>query len=286
MADDNQHGFVFVQSRWRTAIMAVAFMMLSSMPVLAGPYEWTKIDGNQTASSPGGEVWIELAGDRAPGSAFTFTSVGGVSILFDPWHGPASGSWGLWFADDMDALDQGGVDQSGFDQDAVLSPHANWDRDTSTMPDGTLLLDRLDGAWALADVRVIGFADNNIVLIIMGGTRLLIWGEGLPDVDTGLWSEIGVVDVLILPIDDTQTSLSYDAAAIIIDRLAPDVIIPGLYLAAGVDATQSQLGTAEEWTRRQNYHTILREPILSITGEWVHSLDRHVQYFGNHHLLD
>lgn len=276
---------------------AVAFVIATlwaALPVAADPHEWTRIDmatpaaagmnqgaSGSAAAAHSGEVWVALAGDRAPGAAFTFTSPAGISVLFDPWYGAASGSWGLWFPDDGNGLDIGRLDA-----DAMLAALPELDRDISNLPDGTSLLGRLDGTWDLADVRVIGFADNNISLLVMGGMRILIWGEGLPASDTTLWADIGAVDVLLLPIDDSQTSLSYAAIATIIDRLAPDIVIPGLYLSAGVAAEQGQLGTAEAWTRQQNYHTILREPRLSLTREWVHSLDRHVQYFGNHHLLN
>lgn len=269
-------------------LIPLAFMSVAG-GALANPSIWTRIDASQIPAIDGamkaGEVKIDLAGDRAPGSAFRFTSDGGITVLFDPWQSTSdsqqsstdlSGSWGVWFPEDI----------GDFDADALISAHAAFDRDVETMPDGVPVLDHLDGSWAMGDVRVTGFPDHNITLLVISGIRFVIWGEGLIEETSSLWQDIGEVDVLLLPIEASQTSLSYDEADRIIKRVAPDMIVPGLYLTAGVDASQNQLGDAEEWSRQQNYFTILREPHLSITAQWVHSLDKHVQYFGAHQYLE
>lgn len=286
---------------------------IGTVRVLAGPTAWQQQKNNnevieRQSAGPldpmaAGEVTIDFYGH----AAFKMTSPAGLTMLFDPWRNDPSGYWGVWFPEEFPEIEV----------DAVLSTHAHFDHDATERPNGQMILDRMTGNYSFSDVRVTGLADkhtceapgwyewtnaleefgqpacppdnfhhldNNIYVLETGGMRIAVWGDNRPDPNDHIWEALTDIDVLVLPIDASSHILSYAQADDIVKRIKPKVIIPEHYLTKGASITLTTLGTAEEWTTRQDSHTLLDSPTLSLSPDAIADLDRHVYYFGEHHL--
>ena len=281
----------------------------------AGPTAWTQVKNNNHLietqkngeGDPGaaGEVTIDFYGH----AAFKMTSPAGLTLLFDPWRNDPSGAWGLWFPEEFPEIEV----------DAILSTHAHFDHDATERPNGQMILDRLVGTYRFSDIKITGLADkhqceapgwyqwtnampefgqpqcppdnyhhldNNIYLLETGGMRIVVWGDNRENPNAHVWNALTDIDVLVLPVDSSQHILSYEQADAIVERIKPHVIIPEHYLTKGASLTLTTLGSAEEWTRKQANHTLLDSATLMLTADKVREMDRHVLYFGDHHLKE
>lgn len=286
-----------------------------SAAVNAGPTAWTQVKNNNhiiEAQKKGlgdpaapGAVTIDFYGH----AAFKFTSPAGLTMLFDPWRNDPSGAWGLWFPEEFPEVEV----------DAVLSTHAHFDHDATERPNGQMILDRMTGSYQFSDVKITGLADkhtceapgwykwtdampefgqpacppdnyhhldNNIYLVETGGMRMAVWGDNRHNPNEHIWSALTDIDVLVLPVDSSQHILSYEQADEIVERIKPHVVIPEHYLTKGASITLTTLGSAEEWTKMQENHTLLDSATLKLTPDEVATMDRQVLYFGDHHLKE
>ncbi len=292
------------------ATLAVALAVAST--VQAGPTAWTQVKNNNhliKAQQEGrgdpvkeGEVTVDFYGH----AAFKMTSPSGITLLFDPWRNDPSGYWGVWFPEEFPEIEV----------DAILSTHAHFDHDATERPNGQMILDRMTGTYRFADVKITGLADkhqcnapgwykwtdampefgqpqcppdnyhhldNNIYLLETGGMRIVIWGDNRENPNEHVWQALQNVDVLVLPVDSSQHILSYAQASAIVNRIKPHVVIPEHYLTKGASITLTTLGSAEEWTKQQKNHTLLKSATLKLNPVKVREMDRHVLYFGDHH---
>ena len=290
------------------AICATSYTTVTN----AGPTAWTQVKNNNEIierqkvgtldPKSAGEVTIDFYGH----AAFKMTSPAGLTMLFDPWRNDPSGAWGLWFPKEFPEIEV----------DAVLSTHAHFDHDATERPNGQMILDRMSGQYQFSDVKVTGLADkhtceapgwykwtdampefgqpqcppdnyhhldNNIYLLETGGMRIVVWGDNRDNPDDHVWAALTNVDVLVLPVDASQHILSYEQADIIVDRIKPHVIIPEHYLTKGASITLTTLGSAEEWTKQRENHTMLDSGTLKLTPDSISGMDRHVMYFGDNH---
>lgn len=223
----------------------------------------------QGARRPASVGAVELA--YFGGSAFRITSPAGLRIMIDPWRNPPSGR-GDWFLFDFPPVSV----------DVGISTHAHFDHDALHVLHASVLLDRLIGTYAFADVTVTGIADkhvsdsshsahdwaeatrrltdvkvrppdnqrsfdNCIIVVDVGGLRILHWGDNRPDPPEDVWSAIGEVDVALLPVDGSRHVLSYGSVEAVAARLNAKVIVPHHYYAAGLTTRASTLLPPDEW---------------------------------------
>lgn len=294
-------------------IAAVAVGLTSTL-ALAGPTAWQQSKNNNhiidhQEAEPGdpmavGDVKIQFYGH----AAFKIESPRGFTMLFDPWRNDPSGYWGVWYPNEFPEIEV----------DAVLSTHAHFDHDATERPNGQMILDRMTGLYGFADVSVQGIADkhqceapghykwtnaiaefgqecppenhhhldNNIYVLTTGGMRIAVWGDNRQDPAEHVWEQLNDIDVLILPVDQSQHILSYEQANTIVDRIKPNVIVPEHYLTKGVSITLSTLGSAEEWTKQQGSFELLDSAELTLNPDLVNEYDQHVIYFGDNHLKE
>jgi L-ascorbate metabolism protein UlaG (beta-lactamase superfamily) len=250
-----------------------------------------------------GEVTVDFFGH----AAFRITTPQGLSLLFDPWRNDPSGAWGIWFLEPFPQVEV----------DAVLSTHAHFDHDAIERPQAQMILDRMTGEYTFGDAHILGLADkhqceapgwyswtdampefgqpqcppdnfhhldNNIYVISTGGITIAVWGDNRQNPEEHVWAAVEGVDVVILPVDQSQHILSYQQANDVVARLNPKVIIPEHYLTKGASITLTTLGIAEEWTRQQPNHTLLDSATLKLSPESIKDMDKQVLYFGANHL--
>ena len=279
----------------------------------AGPTAWMQVKNNnhliEVQKAGGGdpvtkgEVTIDFYGH----AAFKMTSPAGMTMLFDPWRNDPSGAWGMWFPKEFPEVEV----------DTILSTHAHFDHDATERPNGQMILDRMTGTYQFNDVKITGLADkhqceapgwykwtnampefgqpqcppdnfhhldNNIYLLETGGIRIAVWGDNRQNPNNHIWDALTDIDVLVLPVDESQHILSYEQANAVVERIKPHVVIPEHYLTKGASITLTTLGSAEEWSKMQANHTMLNSATLKLTVAKVKKMDRHVLYFGDNHL--
>ena len=282
------------------------------MSIDTGPAAWRQTSNQnrmidfQNAAPSVGPVKLAFFGS----SAFRVTAPSGLTIMIDPWRNLPTGKWDWYFHDfPLTAVDIG------------VSTHAHFDHDALHLLDASVLLDRLIGTYEFADVKIIGIADkhaidpthatydfhkinsyfggqnltppdnarswdNCLTIVETGGLRILHWGDNRHNPPEDIWDRIGPVDILLMPIDDSQHVMGDPMVASVIERIAPMVVIPHHYYTWNVVQRQSTLLPAEEWLNKQS------QPVRRLDGaETVYSKaslprDLTIDYFGDHVAFD
>jgi L-ascorbate metabolism protein UlaG (beta-lactamase superfamily) len=253
-----------------------------------------------------GKVTIDFLGFNA----FRITSPRGITVVTDPWRNDPSGAWGFWF------YPQPEKQFPRIQADITLSTHAHFDHDAIMRPMSSMVLDRIAGTFELGDVRITGAAekhackspgwnhwdrflkevdqtscppnnpahmDNVLQVVEAGGLRILHWGDNRHNPSPEALAIVGKVDVLLLPIDDSQHILSFEQVAEIIKRLDPHVVIPCHYYTEGVSMSASTLYEADGWVAKQPSVTRLKSHRLTLEVEKVRKMKNHVMYFREHY---
>ena len=197
-----------------------------------------------TASS---EAGVEIA--YFAHSAIRITSPSGLSVMLDPWRNHPGGS--SFFFHDFPKLRV----------DIGICTHAHFDHDALHRLDAHVLIDRLIGQYIFADMNIFGIADkhatdfsattydigrlikefqgvdihppdnprswdNCLVIVETGDLRILHWGDNRADLPEAAWDMLGDIDILFLPLDDSQHVISYEMADAIMARLKPSITVP------------------------------------------------------------
>jgi len=239
-------------------------------------------------------------------SSFRITTPAGLTVLIDPWRNPPWGNWD-WFLYDFPALKV----------DVALSTHAHFDHDGLHTVSANVLLDRLVGTYAFADVKITGIADkhvtdsshnvydwaemtrrltnmvtdppdncrsfdNSIILVEVAGLKILHWGDNRPNPPDAVWDMIGQVDIALLPIDGSQHVLSYAQVDEVIGRLGPHVIVPHHYYTWDVMTRGSTLLPPDESMKSRPDPRWLDEGSLRLAPDYVKAQHGKVICFGGH----
>ena len=230
--------------------VGAAAATLGARPARAQSTDWKQPGNNnhvielqRKSGFPDGTVGIDYYGH----CAIKITSPGGATVLFDPWRDDPSGAWGLWYTTKFPETTV----------DIPMSTHTHFDHDAIDRPHSTMVLDRMVGTYAFADLKITGFADkhacvapgwypwtdalkefgaeacppNNVghmdmvvYVVETGGIRTLIWGDNRHNPPDAFWTAIGRIDVLTLPVDGSQHILSYEQANAIVERGQADLV--------------------------------------------------------------
>ncbi len=243
-------------------------------------------------------------------SAFKITSPMGVSVMVDPWRNHPSRKWDWYFHDfPITEVDIG------------ISTHAHFDHDALHRLDAHVLLDRLIGQYTFGDVTISGFADkhavdstyalydykkiskffnnvdieppnnprswdNCLLVLEVGGMRILHWGDNRHNPPENIWSALGHIDIALLPIDASQHVMGYKHTAQIIDTLKPSVVVPHHYYIWDVVQRQSTLQTCQDWVAACKQKEIFSTPSKVYDKKALENLDRVVHYFGDNVAFD
>jgi len=248
------------------------------------------------------------------GSAFRITTPSGLTLMLDPWRNHPSRKWDWYFDDFPDtAVDIG------------ISTHAHFDHDALHRLDASVLLDRLIGRYEFADCVVEGIADkhatdssaalydfrkiilefdgvditppnnprswdNCLVIVETAGLRILHWGDNRHDPSQVVWDALDEIDIILLPIDNSNHVLSFESIDKIIEKVKPAVVVPHHYYIWDVVQRQSTLQPATDWlanhqqrltkTNSASYH--LDAASLKSDREKRGTQDWQVLYFGDH----
>lgn len=244
-------------------------------------------------------------------SAFRITSPGGITVMVDPWRNFPTRRWDWYFHDfPITEVDIG------------VSTHAHFDHDALHRLDAHVLLDRLVGTYAFGDVKITGIADKHatdsssavydfkriirdfdgiditppdnprswdhcLILIETGGLRILAWGDNRHNPPDEIWRALGKIDIVLLPVDQSQHVMGFHQVQSIIDTLRPKVVVPHHYYIYDVTVRQSTLQPADPWVTEQGDNARwLDQPTTIYTAEAVADLEARADFFGDHVAFD
>lgn len=244
-------------------------------------------------------------------SAFRVTSPSGITIMVDPWRNFPTRKWDWYFHDfPITEVDIG------------VSTHAHFDHDALHRLDAHVLLDRLIGSYEFGDVKITGIADkhatdsssavydfkkiirqfdgiditppNNprswdhcLILIETGGLRILAWGDNRHNPPEEIWQALGEIDIVLLPVDNSQHVMGFHQTQSIIDTIKPKVVVPHHYYIFDVTVRQSTLQPADPWVTRQGDKARwLDSSTVTYTTEAIAALKAQVDFFGDHVAFD
>ena len=243
-------------------------------------------------------------------SAFKITSPSGITVMIDPWRNHPSRKWD-WYFDDFPLTEV----------DIGISSHAHFDHDALHLLDAHVLLDRLIGTYTFGDLKITGIADkhatdssaavydfkriikefdniditppNNprswdhcLLLIETGGLKILAWGDNRHNPPEEVWTAVNDIDIVLLPIDDSQHVISFPHAEEIIERLSPSIIIPHHYYIFDVTVRQSTLQPADGWLNTQENVVRLTNPSASYYPKDLTNIKRRIDFFDGHVAFD
>jgi L-ascorbate metabolism protein UlaG (beta-lactamase superfamily) len=262
----------------------------------------------QRTSMKGGAGSVKI--DYFGSSAFKITSPSGITLMIDPWRNHPSRKWD-WYFDDFPLTEV----------DIGISSHAHFDHDALHLLDAHVLLDRLIGTYTFGDIKITGIADkhatdssaavydfkriikefdniditppNNprswdhcLLLIETGGLKILAWGDNRHNPPEEVWGAVNNVDIVLLPIDDSQHVISFPHAEEIIQRLSPSVIIPHHYYIFDVTVRQSTLQPADRWLSAQGNVVRLTNPSANYHPKDLIHVKKRIDFFDGHVAFD
>ena len=285
------------------------------MSIDSGPGAWRSqtnhnrmIEFQQAAPVTGpaaGPVKLAFFGS----SAFRITAPSGVTVMIDPWRNLPTGKWDWYFHDfPMTAVDIG------------VSTHAHFDHDALHRLDASVLLDRPIGTYEFADVKITGIADkhatdptyatydfhhinsyfggqrldppdnarswdNCLMLVETGELRILHWGDNRHNPPEEVWQRIGPVDILLMPIDDSQHVMGNPMVAEVIARLAPKIVVPHHYYTWNIVQRQRTLLPVEQWLSTQPRVRRLDAAEATYAPDMLPAATT-IDHFGNHVAFD
>ena len=275
------------------------------MSIDSGLWGWRQTSNhNRMMDLPSGDGPVKLAFFGS--SAFRITTPSGLTVMIDPWRNLPTGKWDWYFHDfPQVAVDIGVATHAHFDHDALhrLDAHVLLDRPIGTYTLGDLTIrtipdkHAIDPTHATYDFHRINSYfggqkldppgntrswDNCIVVVETGGLRIAHWGDNRHDAPAAVWDALGPIDILLMPVDDSQHVMGHPMVAEVIARLAPRVVVPHHYYTWTIVQRQSTLLPATAWLATQQNVRTLDGPETAYTLP----AEQRIDHFGDHVAFD
>jgi L-ascorbate metabolism protein UlaG (beta-lactamase superfamily) len=183
-------------------------------------------------------------------AAFKWVTPSGTRIVIDPYRNPTQGRWFDRPFPEVEA-------------DLVLVTHAHFDHDAIDQVKGTPEVFDQAGVRCGADYVVRGITghharpeaygeDNRVFVIRVNQVLFCHWGDNDPQVLDDLSHRWGPIDVLMLPVDESEHILTLPQIAEVTGRLSPKAIIPTHYFIPGLTSPRSTLEPIDGWLAGQS----------------------------------
>lgn len=199
---------------------------------------------------------MSLAGDRGGThegvrlyylghASFKWVTPSGTRIVIDPYRNPSRGRWFDRRFPEVEA-------------DLVLVTHAHFDHDAVGQVKGNPEVLDQAGVKRGADYVVQGITghharaeaygkENRIFVIGVNQVLFCHWGDNDAQVTDDLSRSLGPIDVLMLPVDESEHILTLPQVAGVTERLSPKAIIPTHYFIPGLTSPHSTLEPIDHW---------------------------------------
>ncbi len=196
-------------------------------------------------------------------SAFLFEDSSGERVLIDPFGNDAENNWFLKSFPALD-VDLAAVTHDHFDHNAA-----------EALPSGTTVMtdagERQVGGTTVTGVRDLHSGQSgragmpNVIYVIEHeGVRYCHVGDNRHDPPDVVVQQLGKVDVLMAPADDSCHLLTFDEVDALVDVLDPKIVIPMHYYIEGLTTIESTLGGPGGWVRKQSPRRTLRQSRMRI----------------------
>jgi len=183
-------------------------------------------------------------------ASFEWVTSGGKKIIIDPY---GNSLWVHWFDQQFPPLDA----------DVVLVTHQHFDHDAVNRVAGQPLIMDHEGVVEGVGYYIQGitghharsekYGSNNLIFLLeIDGVRFCHWGDNDAEISEGVLQKLGRVDVLLLPVDESEHLLTTTEVTNVIERLSPKVVIPTHYFNAGLTSPCSTLQAIDRWLSRQS----------------------------------
>jgi len=117
-----------------------------------------------------------------------------------------------------------------------------------------------------AQAKKYNFYENNIAIIEIGKIRICHWGDNDANITKLLEDKIGRIDVLMIPVDESEHILTLQEVSRVIKKLSPKIVIPMHYFSPGLTTKSSNLKSISNWLKEQkNTRKIPREGKIILT---------------------
>ncbi|WKZ31344.1 MAG: MBL fold metallo-hydrolase [Candidatus Dojkabacteria bacterium] len=121
------------------------------------------------------------------------------------------------------------------------------------------------GDYELGGVLVRRFEGTNTYILARKDLRLVYIGARDNSIDVDQFKKIeGDVDVLILPIGDGETLISYDKIEKIINYVDPTYLVPSAYKVDGLKAPYDSLKSVDDFVKHFGYTHVKNEKSLKV----------------------
>ncbi len=183
-------------------------------------------------------------------AAFEIATSRGARLLVDPYQN----AWfSHWFDQPFPEVEAGVVVLSHSHFDHAAAGAASGNPQIVSQP-GTFRGDgysirSLEGLHARPERYG---TENRVILFEVDGVRIVHWGDNSADIPDEMLRLLLPVDVLILPIDDSEHILTFNEAESVRERLMPRVLIPAHYATRGLTSPCSTLEGVDHWLEGQN----------------------------------
>jgi len=182
-------------------------------------------------------------------ASFKWVTPSGTRIVIDPYRNPSQGRWFVRPFPEVEA-------------DLVLVTHAHFDHDAIGLVKGNPEVLDQAGVRRGADYTVRGVTghharpeaygqDNRMFVIRVNQVLFCHWGDNDAQVPDDLSNRSGSIDVLMLPVDESEHILTLRQVTEIVGRLSPKVIIPTHYFVPSLTSPRSTLEPIDGWLAGQ-----------------------------------
>lgn len=182
-------------------------------------------------------------------ASFRFITPSGARIIIDPYRNPLGPRWFNQRFPELEA-------------DLVLVTHSHFDHNATGRIRGNPQILNQAGVKRGADYFVQGIRglharpemygqENRIFVIEVARVRFCHWGDNSAELTDDLWRRLGPIDVLMLPVDESEHLLTLSEVAKVVERLSPKVIIPMHYFDLGLTSPHSTLKPIDHWLGQQ-----------------------------------
>jgi len=193
-------------------------------------------------------------------SSFEIVTKNGKRIVVDPWQNVEGKHWFEREFPEMEA-------------DVVIVTHDHFDHNAWEKIGGGPELINGAGDFEYEHFNIRGirgkharaakynFNENYIFVIEIDGLRICHWGDNQAEVDSEILGKVKDVDVLFVPVDESEHLLDLSEVDKVIEMVNPKIVVPMHYFNSGLTTKESTLKGIDNWVSGRKVKKVSGEGI-------------------------
>jgi len=183
-------------------------------------------------------------------SSFGLTTPEGIKIIIDPYQ---NSLFKYWFKQKFPKIKA----------DIVIITHDHFDHNAWKRIKGKPQVIKEPSVYREKDYNMqiikgkhaqskkYNFYQNNIAVIEINKIRFCHWGDNDANITKNLSSKLQKIDVLIVPVDESEHLLTLKEVEKVIKKLSPRIVIPMHYFNQELTTKSSTLKSIDNWLKKQ-----------------------------------